>query len=380
MKTEQFCWTSDQDWGVRLPDQAALSPQLVLVFGELGHDPAIAALAPLRQVYPNAIWLGCSTAGEICDTRVREASLVVTAIEFEHTAVQSYGIQHQSGENSFAAGQRLARAFDPDGLRHVFVLSDGIHINGSDLVRGLIDQLPPSTTVTGGLAGDGDRFEKTTVLWNDQAEPELVAAVGLYGDRCQVGFGSWGGWTTFGPKRMITRSKDNVLYEIDGQSALGLYKKYLGDHASELPASGLLFPLNLSLEDDSDRAVVRTILGVDEAEQSMTFAGNMPEGASVQLMRGNTSRLVDGAIAAAENSTANPTHTDPDLAILISCVGRKLVLKQRVEEEIEGIREVLGDRTCLTGFYSYGEIAPSGVGCAPELHNQTMTITTLSER
>jgi hypothetical protein len=199
----------------------------------------------------------------------------------------------------------------------------------------------------------------------------------LYGDRLKVGFGSLGGWDAFGPERVVTRSKANILYELDGQPALALYKKYLGDHAKDLPASGLLFPL--SLKTSAGDSVVRTILGVNEAEDSLTFAGDMPQGGHARLMKANFDRLIDGAIGAAQTSYAAIGSTSPELALLISCVGRKLVLKQRIEEEVEGVREVLGPEAVLAGFYSYGEISPFNPSAKCELHNQTMTITTLSE-
>ena len=238
--------------------------------------------------------------------------------------------------------------------------------------------LPDTVTLTGGLSADGNRFRETLVLSGETIDRGLVAAVGLHSNRLTVGYASWGGWVPFGPKRLITKSQGNVLYELDGQSALDLYKKYLGDYASGLPATGLLFPLHLH-NISGDRAVVRTILAVDEIEQNLTFAGDVPEGSIVQLMQANCDRLVDGAIAAAQTSLAAHPSAAPDLAVLISCVGRKLVLKQRIEEEVEGIREVMGESTILTGFYSYGEIAPAELGESCQLHNQTMTITTFSE-
>jgi len=261
---------------------------------------------------------------------------------------------------------------------HVFVLSDGLRVNGSELVRGLSQHLPLGVTITGGLAGDGDRFQQTQVMWNGRLQSGKVVAVGLYGDRLKVGYGSFGGWEPFGPKRQITKSDGNVLYELDGEPALTLYKRYLGDHAANLPASGLLFPLSLQVESD-DRYLVRTILAVHEAEQSLTFAGDVPEGTTAQLMKASFDRLVDGAMQAASISLQPLAGTAPELAILISCVGRKLLLNQRIEEEVEGVQVVLGDRTPLTGFYSYGEISPFAPGASCELHNQTMTITTLVE-
>jgi len=170
-----------------------------------------------------------------------------------------------------------------------------------------------------------------------------------------------------------------VLYELDGHSALQLYKRYLGEHASGLPATGLLFPLSLRTN-EGDSGVVRTILSVSEIDQSLTFAGDVPVGSYARLMKANFDRLIDGAIGAARTSYQALGSSSPDLAILISCVGRKLVLKQRVEEEVEGVREILGERTVLAGFYSYGEISPFTPRASCELHNQTMTITTFSEQ
>jgi hypothetical protein len=291
------------------------------------------------------------------------------------------GAQVPIGETarSADAGERLAKALPKRDLVHVFVLSDGVNVNGSELVRGLTEHLPPHVALTGGLSGDGERFKETLVLWDDTPQPGIVAAVGLYGDRLKVGFGSVGGWDPFGPERLITRSKGNVLYEMEGQSALALYKKYLGEHAAGLPATGLLFPLSLRTQ-RSDEAIVRTIVSVDEEEQSLTFAGEMPIGAHARLMKANFDRLIDGAVGAARASFETIGSVAPDLAILISCIGRRLILKQRTEEEVEGVREILGDGAVLSGFYSYGEISPFTPGATCELHNQTMTITTLSER
>ena len=383
MKIEQSRWTSKQGWERDTTgSQPNLSAQLVLMFGGTDVLKTQKSLQQIRQSYPNARILGCSTAGEIYNTQVSDGAVVATAIEFEHSQIKGNLLRIEDTANSFDAGAKLAQAFDVQGLVHLFVLSDGLSVNGSDLILGLRSQLPDAVTITGGLSGDGSRFQETLVIWDELIDRGLIAAIGIYGDRIKVGYGSMGGWTTFGPKRMVTKSKGNVLYELDGLSALELYKKYLGDYAAGLPATGLLFPLSL-YNSTGDRSVVRTILAVDENEQNLTFAGDVPEGSIVQLMQANFNRLVDGAIAAAQTSVSHINTgqvESAELAILISCVGRKLVLKQRIEEEVEGVREVMGDKAFLTGFYSYGEIAPAGFGKCSELHNQTMTITTFSEQ
>ena len=375
MFVEQRCWTHDSGWTIVRPSPVPIQPHLVLYFGsaDLG-DAAVA----LRDFYPNAPLLGCSTAGEICETRVSEGTVVATALQFERTTVRTAHRVIVNRHESASIGRRLASDLDPEGLVHVFALAEGLNVNGSELVKGLRDGLPSSVAVTGGLAGDGERFQRTVVSLDDKDGDGGVAIVGFYGD-LRIGYGSMGGWDQFGPERLVTRSEGNVLYELDGASALELYKSYLGPYASELPASGLLFPLSLRMESEHT-SVVRTILGIDEKEGSLTFAGDVPQGAYTRLMKANVDRLIDGAHGAAGASYEAVGSSTPDVALLISCVGRKLVLKQRVEEEIESVREVLGEHPVLAGFYSYGEIAPFAPSVKCELHNQTMTITTLSER
>jgi hypothetical protein len=275
-------------------------------------------------------------------------------------------------------GKELARLLNDASLRHVFVLSDGLHVNGSDLARGLAGGVSDGVSITGGLSGDGTNFAETWVIADDTAGPQLVAAVGLYGDQLRIGYASMGGWEPFGPLRTITRAEGNILYELDGRSALDLYKSYLGSHAEQLPSSALLFPI-LVTDAKGGEGVVRTVLSVDERNKSMTFAGDIPQGGTAQLMKTNVDDLVDGATAAAEASLSGLDGRRPDLAILVSCVGRKLVMKQRTEEELEAIRDVFGTDAKLSGFYSYGELCPFMHGGACRLHNQTMTITTFAE-
>lgn len=378
MHIEQRKWTAADGWVPSGPAALGESARLVLVFGASPILREPKHFHETKEAYPNAHILGCSTSGEICGTNVFDDSLVITAVHFEHTQLSGAQVKLTRMEESFQAGERLAAALDHSGLVHVFVISDGLNVNGSELVKGLAKNLPSHVAITGGLAGDGARFEQTLVCLDSVPESGTIAVLGFYGDRLKVGYGSRGGWDPFGVEWVVTRSQGNLLYELDGQSALGLYKQYLGEHAAQLPASGLLFPLSLRLP-DSLEPVVRTILAISEEQQSITFAGDVPQGARARFMKANFDRLVDGAGGAAKISYRAIGSASPDLAILISCVGRKLVLKQRTEEEVEGVRDILGDRTVLTGFYSYGEIAPFTPGAKCDLHNQTMTITTFLE-
>ena len=378
MRIEQFRWTEREKWVPAPPGNLKGQVQLALVFGSTAICRNTDLMSEIRSLYPEAQIFGCSTAGEICGCRVTDDSLVLTVVQFEETRIRGVKAVILDAENSFSAGKTLAEELAGDDLVHVLVFSDGLRINGSELVRGLVKGLPDGVSITGGLSADGDRFRETYVFWDGTPVRNHVVAVGLYGRHLRVGFGSFGGWDSFGPERLVTRSRGNILYEFDGRSALTLYKTYLGEHAKNLPASGLLFPLQIRMPGSEER-LVRTILSVSEEDQSLTFAGDIPEGALGRLMKANFDRLIDGAVEAAKSSRTMLCNASPELALLISCVGRKLILRQRVEEEVEGVRDILGEKAILSGFYSYGEISPTSGKRNSELHNQTMTVTILSE-
>ncbi len=378
MKTEQLLWTATSSWQAHAGQALGERANLVLVFGSREVLEDGARFEEIRALYPSATIISGTTAGEILGEEVFDDTCTITAIEFEQTPLSFASVAAQ-GINSREVGRTITQSISHADLKHVFVLSDGQEVNGSELIKGLYDELPEGVTVTGGLAGDAARFEQTLVGLNQPPSQGNVVAVGFYGEHIQVGHGSMGGWDSFGARRVITRAEGNVLYELDGQPALDLYKSYLGDQADGLPGTALLFPLSIQ-EGDSDEPLVRTVLSIDESAGSMTFAGDMPEGAYARLMKANMDRLVDAASNAAANSFQGLSESRPELAILVSCVGRKLVLDQRVEEEVENVREVLGEQAALTGFYSYGEISPFSPNTRCELHNQTMTITTLSEQ
>jgi hypothetical protein len=351
--------------------------QLVLCFADRHVLTDTAVYDILNKKFPAAVIAICSTAGEIYHTTVIDEGFTVTAIEFVNTEVKPQKVYIKDYVDSFDAGKALINQFDQKDLVYVMVLSDGGSVNGSELVRGINSVTNEKILVTGGMAGDGDRFELTLVGLNGEPEQGLIAGIGFYGDKLKVEHGSKGGWETFGLERLVTRSDNNVLYEMDDKNALEVYKRYLGPDADGLPGTALLYPLSVMLQGNSE-PVVRTILSVDPQAGSMTFAGDIPQGAKVRFMRANFDKLTSAASDAAIQTQIGNT-TPPAFALLISCVGRKMILGSRTEDEVDAVDEIFKHKTLLSGFYSYGEISPlvKGQGC--QLHNQTMTITTFNE-
>lgn len=359
-------------------DLRALDPQLVMVFAA----PGLLAQGDLRErlteAFPRASRVGCSTCGEISNDGVRDETAVVTAVHFDAPALRAVSTGIGAMDDSFDAGVRLGTDLVGDGLHAVLVFGQGVEINGSALIEGLVRTLGPGVTVSGGLAGDNGAFVKTFVLHDDVVSDRRVTAVGFYSPRTEVHHGSFGGWQPFGPARLVTRCRQNVLYELDGEPALGVYKRYLGAYAEGLPSSGLLFPFAMLDGDSDERGLIRTILGVSEAEGSLVLAGDVHEGGYLRLMHASTDSLVEGAQAAAA-AARRAAQDDQGVTLLVSCVGRKLVMGARVDEEIEAVGEVFGGHSTLTGFYSHGEISPLLKSTDCRLHNQTMTVTHIAE-
>lgn len=379
IQVEQKLWTKEKAWETISDQVLRAAPQLVFAFGArtLMEDPKM--FQQMRNFYPGAYLILCSTAGEILDTHVSDDSIALTAVHFEKSLVRFAETTVRSADDSLNIGKRLAEFLPVEGLVHAMVFSDGLNVNGTSLVQGINDNLPAHVSVTGGLVGDGSNFKKTVVGRDGPGESRKIVLLGFYGASLRVGFGSLGGWEEYGAEYTITKSKGNVLYEINSEPALMVYKEKLDGQVAGLPMSALLFPLQLQMPTGSHSGVVRTILGVDETEQSMTFAGDMPQGTHVKFMKADLNRLIAGAAGASRLSMGRLGRIAPQLAILVSCVGRKLVLKERVSDEVKAVRDVLGQRTAITGFYSYGELCPSEKERQCLLHNQTMTVTAFIE-
>ena len=372
----QFGATPDPS---RLETLGALRPHLVFVFGSVERltDPSL--IECLNRAFPDAQQVGCSTSGEISNSGVADDSLVITAIRFKAPAFRVAGIAYEGTADSEGAGQRLAQALAGVDLRSILILGQGVDINGSALVAGIAGAAGAHVTLTGGLAGDGGRFSRTWTLCNGVVSDRHVIGIGFYGDAIRLSCGAFGGWQPFGSIRQVTRAQSNVLYELDGEPALEIYRRYLGDYARDLPGSALLFPFAMIDKDHSETGLIRTILGVDEAAGSITLAGEIVEGGYLQLMTASTDALVDGAEAAATAMQHESGGDETYLALLVSCVGRKLVMGGRVEEEVEAVKAVFGAQAVTAGFYSNGEISPAAGYVHCQLHNESMAITCLRD-
>jgi len=379
MDTVSLSWNVIDRWQSQ---KTQFAPNLVLYFGSRETLSDSGRYRELREMFPDACLMGCSTDGQICGDEMIESGVNAIAVRFDATTIRTAIEDAPNAGHSRSYGEAIGRTLASDDLAGVFVLSDGLAVNGSELVAG-IGMHVGNVPISGGLAGDGSQFIETMVGLNCPPESGKIAAIGFYGRSIKIGHGSAGGWDVFGPKRRITSAEGNVLFQLDGRAALDLYERYLGDGEIEaMPGSALLFPLQIHDPKRPDHRLVRTVLAVDRDKRSMTFAGDMPEVWVAQLMRGNFDRLASGAAEAAQlaRDDLGELKGSGGMAILVSCIGRKLLMGQHIATEIEAAGAALGPNLARIGFYSYGEITPHATSGICELHNQTMTITTMVER
>ena len=378
MYSAPLTWNQSTGWQSKAVEKE--NPDLVLYFGSREMLADGARYQELRANFPKACLMGCTTGGQIHGDELDD-DLNAIALRFDTTKIRAASVEISDAGDSRRCGEEIGRKLAAGDLAGVFVLSDGLNVNGSELVSGINAQIG-DVSITGGLAGDGAQFVETLVGIDSPPRKRMIAAIGFYGKSIKIGHGSAGGWDVFGPKRQISRAKGNVLLELDGRPALDLYAKYLGeDEVKGLPGSALLFPLQISDPKRPDHQIVRTVLAVDCDTKSMTFAGDMPEGWVAQLMKGSFNRLANGAGDAAQQARdgLEGCRDNNGVAILISCIGRRLLMGQRALDEVEAAGAALGSKLRRLGFYSYGEISPHAVSGICELHNQTMTVTTITE-
>jgi hypothetical protein len=355
-----------------------LKAHLIIGFGDKAFVADGQLNLLLKNRYPSAEIVLCSTAGEIACNSVYDASAVVTVISFEKTTIKTASLNLDGFKDSFELGKSLIQQFDLKDLTSILILSDGLLVNGSQLVTGMEAGNLGKVLITGGLAGDGVQFDNTLVGLNGIAKIGNVSAIGFYGNQIDVRSSSVSGWDVFGPERIVTRADGTDVYEIDNSSAVDLYKIYLGPYIDDRTNSTLLFPLAVKLPGRS-HYIARSILSISHERSCMIFSGDIPEGATVRFMKANFEKLIDAADRAAKEISRDDSSYSPELAVLISCVGRRIILGKQVEEEVGVVADYFTDKTAIVGFYSYGEISPQ-MNIGPcQLHNQTMTITTFNE-
>ena len=242
MKTAQYIW-KDNNWELN-SEQKDLKPQICLLFGTRENfEEEDLYYKALKERFPDSDIIAASTAGNIISDQLLDDVIIATCIELEKTEVKSklFEFNNKAGKE---LGLDIGNYFKADDLSYMLVLS-AVGINAGKLLDGINEVIQGSAGISGGVAGDNTKFEKTYVGLNENIGEKKIVVIGFYGNNLVTKHGSQGGWDVFGPKRKVTKCEGNVLYELDNRPVLDLYKEYLGPKAAELPASALYYPFTI---------------------------------------------------------------------------------------------------------------------------------------
>ncbi len=330
----------------------------VFVFSAIKYDQK-KMLAGVNSVIKNVPLIGCSTDGEITTDGYKEDSVSLMVLNSDELSF-SIGYGFEANKDARKTGQDVAQmTLDKRANEKqpaiFFLFGDGVKANGAELVRGAQLVLGEEFHIVGGLAGDGFRFQETYQYYDNQVITDGAVGLLISGD-VQVATGVQHGWTFIGRGRKVTKAVGNVVYELDGESVFKIYEDYLGERANELPGVAFEFPFGVI--DENNHHYLRCPVGVDREAGTVTFAGEVPVGATIKMTTGTTIEAINAAREASESALSKlGTNTTPAAIFIFDCCARKKVLGRRIQHEINAIQGILGGNVPLIGFYTYGEIA-----------------------
>lgn len=381
MKVSNYAFKTDGS--TTLTDTPLSDAQLVLYFGAPGFEGYEALYKHLEATYPQAAIAGCTGGGAIQGDEICDDAVVVSAVQFKTTKVRLAERSLIERHTCFSTGVSLAQELNADDLKAILVFSEGLNTNGVDLTDGLIEILPKTVVVAGGLSSDGGNLMDSRISNHGKLISNGVVAIGFYGADFVAASAAVGGWSPFGPVRAITKATDNVLFELDGKPALDLYETYLGDEAKNLPASALIFPLGIINPELPEAEPVRSVIDINRQQRSLTLTIPISVGHNARLMRATNGDLTDGAENAAlfslQQFLEKGYKSDSFLSVLISCIGRRIMMGQDTISEVEAAADILGPAAQTIGFYSHGEIGKHPTMDHSSFHNQTMSVTLFAE-
>jgi len=358
---------------------------VLLVFGSTRFDHR-RLLEGVTSVAGDTPLVGGTTAGEISSAEFSTRSVVVMALSSD-TLSFTTGIGKDMSRDEAACGVALVedirRQTSLDDALSLLVLPNGMGGDGVKVIEGLHSALGPNIEIVGGYLGDDERFESTFQYHDGKVYKDAIPGLLFSGQGFRTGVGVRSGFASIGNRFYCTQAKGNVVGQFDEERALDVYKEFLGEELSKkLPGVCLEYPFGLIDEKVSIRGKeyfqLRCGLSVDHERGTISLAASIPEGSPITLTTASRGDIINGARLAAEQAQESLAGAKPQAVLMFSCVGRKLVLGRRTQEEVSAVRSVLGEDVPLLGFYTYGEIGPidkmQGELAATRFHNETVVV------
>ncbi len=341
------------------------APALTILFTTDAYE-AETVLAAVQAVIGPTKLVGFCCGGIITEEGVHTQGVGVCMLSGAIRVVTT--LQEGLSRDPMETGRRTGQALLDGGIRSglVFALPDGFQFNLSEMLRGLYSQLGTDFQYAGGGAGDNLKFFKTYQFTEQGMASNAVAAAAIEGMEMATAIGH--GWVPMGEPMVITRASGKTVMEIDGIPAFAAYQKSLGKMSrEEFKLQGMLHPLGFA--DVFGQYIIRDPLAVLE-DGSIQFITEVPTQAVGNIMDGQINQLVETAGDVVRRAVSSIPA--PSFVLLFDCISRVLLMGDRFVEEIQAIRQAVGEEVPLLGALSFGEIG-SYVD-VPLLHNKTTVI------
>jgi hypothetical protein len=358
-------------------------PKLVIVFGSVVFDQD-QMLQGIHATTPEALVVGCSTAGEIStEGLAMEKSVVVMAIESDQMDFWG-GIGNHLLWNPRQAGIECANAiqYASNGyVRSCLMFLDVISGNGELGIAGMREKLGPSIPLYGSAAADDLLFFKTYQYFNSLVFSGSMVGLGMSGTfTCAAALAD--SFLPIGIPRVVTKASGVTVQEIDHKPAFSMYEDYFGtEHSLELRErllSDLAVTFPLGIFDTSTNSLISRNPIYADQEGGMVFTAQIPEGAEAHLMISDTEQAFTSAKEAAEKVMRDLGGKTPRAVIVMNSVARRQLLGANADEEIRIIQAVIGRDVPLIGFYGYAQVDNVLEGRAP-FHNAALIIWAIAE-
>jgi len=315
----------------------------------------------LKELLPQAEIIGATTCGEIINGKILEHTLSLSISIFDTTVVKSRIYTFDKDFHVETIGDELIS----NDTKAMLIFSDGLKSNADNILHDVY-LLKQDMVIAGGRAADNLAFVKTYIFNHETYSENGCVVASLSGEKLLVNSDYMLNWTPIGRDMVITKAKENVLYELNNIPILDVYKKYLGeDILNDLSRICMEFPLIIKHEGIK---IARDPL-FETDDGGLMFAGNLEEGDTVRFSFGNVEDIRNYV----HERFGTLKKLPAEAVYVYSCAARKELMGEKLDDEVMMLESIAPS----AGFFTYGEYFHAST--IIELLNVTTTFILLSE-
>ena len=366
MKLYNNLYTTASDFQNFISERNILDNEHVLIqllLSGVDENKIKSIVADIQQSLPKVSILGTTTAGVIADGQILDNKTNISISVFEKAMTKTVCYKNKTAAEITTDLKNKIN----DTTKLAIVFANTLTFNATELLE-YFSKDYPQLTIVGGNSGDDFLFKRCIVFTEQSFDEDVVIAL-IDSEALQVETKYHMNWEKIGSEIEVTKSLGSKVYELNGEPALDIYRRYLGNEVASNPLEyAMEFPLLFS---DIDIDIARAPVAFDEESGALTYAGDIPQGTKVKFGFANIQHIEQ------ENQKElMQTYNYYNEAIYIySCAARRQILGDFLNEEIEYLNNIAPS----SGFITYGEFFHDQINCNNAFLNITTTYVVLNE-